>query len=122
MWSTHVVAYDMSNLSVYAEFDITFVALEVVSLSVPAGTFPSVGVGQGPPPTAKAFLDAHGITLDGRRATAASKGAPPAATDWFSAGVGEVQYASSDFFQLVGYGNPTAALQTTWGGLKRLYR
>jgi hypothetical protein len=120
-WTTHVVAYDMTDPSNHLEFDITFRALEVVSLSVPAGTFSSVGVGQDLPPVAKAFLAARGLALDGRRASAASKGATPTPTDWFSAGVGEVQYTSSDLFQLVGYGNPTPALQTTWGGLKRLY-
>jgi hypothetical protein len=36
--------------------------------------------------------------------------------------VGVVQYNTSDLYQLVGFGQPTATLASSWGAIKRLYR
>ena len=47
-WTTHTTVYNLADMSVFTVLDITFGALEAVSLSVPAGTFPCIGVGQVP--------------------------------------------------------------------------
>jgi hypothetical protein len=122
LWPTHVVAYDMATMAVYAEFDITFSALEDVSLSVPAGTFPSIGVGQVLAKAANPVLALRGLALDGRQLKTTPNTIASDATDWFSAGVGEVQYRSGDTYLLVSYGYPTPTLTTSWGALKRTYR
>ena len=122
LWPTHVIAYTLPSMAVYDEFDITFGLLENLPLTLPAGTFPSFGVGQVAAPVTPAFSAARGVTLDGRRLAPALKAATTNATDWFSPGVGLVQYQSIDLFQLTGYGSPTAVRATSWGMLKQLYR
>ncbi|MGH3056242.1 MAG: hypothetical protein ACRDL7_14815, partial [Gaiellaceae bacterium] len=86
VWATHVTAYNLSDMSVYGVFDITFSALEDVSLSVPAGSFPCIGVGQVAPgpTTVLAVRDLRGLTLDGRPVTATLIASTTSATDWYS--------------------------------------
>ena len=122
-WLTHVVAYDLLTSGVFAEFDITFVVIEDVTLTVPAGTFPSFGVGQIVAGNVAPLASSRGFTLDGRLASSALKATASTASDWFSPGVGVVQlFTNSELFRLTGYGNPTPARTTSWGMLKQLYR
>ena len=63
------------------------------------------------------------VTLDGRSLPAAgSTVSGTMTTDWYAEGVGLVQYSTTDLFQLVGFGQPTATLASNWGAIKRLYR
>jgi hypothetical protein len=100
-------------------FDVT----EDVMLALPAGSYHAFGVGQflalPMPPVAKGAS----LTLDGR--SVASTGASLYVidtTDWYSEGVGEVQYKTTDLYQLVGFGMPTPTVKSSWSGIKRLYR
>jgi hypothetical protein len=123
-WTTQTTAYNLADLSVFEAFGITFGALEAVTLSVPAGTFDCIGVGQVPftKSPAGARMAGIGLALDGRRVALTRSGSSTNTTDWFSPGVGVVQYLAADTFQLAGYGNSTPALATGWGALKVLYR
>ena len=124
IWTSHVTIYKLADLSVYDTIDIAHSALELPTLSVPAGTFDCVGVGQvlvGPSP-ARVRLAGRVFTMDGRQVVARQDALSTNATDWFARGVGVVQYATADTYQLVGYGMPTAALRGSWGALKVLYR
>ena len=124
VWITHVTVYNIADLSLFDTFDIAYSALELPMLSVPAGAFDCVGVGQvlvGPSP-ARVRLAGRTVALDGRQLVGAQDALSTNATDWFAWGVGVVQYVTSDTYQLVGYGMPTAALRGSWGALKALYR
>jgi hypothetical protein len=122
-WTTHTTAYNLADMSVYAVFDITFGALEEVSLSVPAGTFPCIGVGQVPFATSPAStcIAGLGLALDGRQVSATRVDSSTDATDWYSPGVGEVKYVGGDTFELAGYGNTTPARPMSVGQLKARY-
>jgi len=122
-WTTHTTAYNLADTSLVAVFDITYGALEEVSLSVPAGTFPCIGVGQVPFATspASARLTSRGLTLDGRQVAATRSASATNASDWYSLGIGEVQYVVGDTFQLAGYGTPTPAQSMSIGQLKAKY-
>ena len=122
-WTTHTTAYNWPDTSVVTVFDITYGALEEVSLGVPAGTFPCIGVGQVAFATslASAGLASRGLTLDGRQVAATRSAAANNASDWYSPGVGEVQYIANDTFRLAGYGNTTPVLGISMGQLKAKY-
>jgi hypothetical protein len=123
-WPTHTTAYNLADMSVFATIDITFSALEEVTLTVPAGTFDCIGVGQVAYATSpeRARIASRGLTLDGRQVAGTRIAASTSARDWFSPGVGDVQYITNDTFQLASYGTATPALTSTWGTLKALYR
>lgn len=121
-WTTHVVAYNMATMLVDSEFDVTLGVFEDASLTVPAGTFPTFGVGWVVQPATPAFASSRALGLDGRTGSAALRPATGMVTDWYSRGIGVVQYSSNELFQLTGYGNPTPTRATTWGMLKQLYR
>jgi hypothetical protein len=121
-WSTHVMAYDVSDMSLYAEFDITYGALEEVTLDVPAGSFACIGVGQLVAKSAPLPAALRGFTLDGRRAATSPTISASSVSDWFSPGTGVVQYDAGGAFELASYGGPTPTLATSWGRLKALYR
>jgi len=84
-------------------------------VSVPAGLHFAYGIGQTIP---TAVLD-HAPELDitGRRLSAG-----PSATDWWSDGLGEVQYHSDALYRLTTFNFPTPTSATTWGAVKALYR
>jgi len=84
-------------------------------LSVPAGDFYSYGIGQYLP-IGGGLLGNHSVT--GELVVEDRREEP---TDWYSDGVGETQYWTSDVYQLVGFDQPVAVEQTTWGAVKTLY-
>jgi hypothetical protein len=119
----HIVAHDLFTDAVVFEFDIQMELTGSVVLTLPAGTYPAVGVGQIAPPAGQAQAKGISFTLDGRPlppGDASVSAVTP--SDWYSYGVGVVMYQSSDLFQLVGFGLPTATASSTWGAIKRLYR
>jgi hypothetical protein len=116
-----VTAYDLHTNAVmftdYFRYDIT----EDVLLSLPAGALHALGVGtieSTGPLGARRTLALDGRALPGAR----SPQATTYTSDWFSEGVGVVQYNTTDLYQLVGFGRPTAVLASSWGAVKRLYR
>lgn len=99
-------------------YDVT----EEVTLALPAGSFHAFGVGRVIPLPGPAMAKGGSFTLDGRRVPAAASSIYIIdTTDWYSEGVGVVQYKTSDLYQLVGYGQPTPTATSSWGRLKRLY-
>ena len=102
---------------------IRYDVFEDVVLTLPAGTFHAYGAGQYIPLPAPAANGTH-LTLDGRLVTDSGKNiAITTPTDWYSEGVGLVQYRTSQLYQLTSFsGPPTATAQSSWGKLKRLYR
>jgi hypothetical protein len=117
-----VTAYNLQTNAVEFAGDLQRDITESVVLNLPAGSFSALGSGQ---------LATAGPALAGRRAFALDGRALPSTsstvsgtltTDWYSDGVGVVQYNTSDLYQLVGFGQPTATLATNWGAIKRLYR
>lgn len=119
----HIVAHDLFTDAVAFEFDIQMEQTGNVVLTLPAGTYQAVGVGQVAPPAGQALARGMSFTLDGRPlAVRDALGSELTPTDWYSYGVGNVMYQSSDLFQLVGFGLPTATASSSWGAIKRLYR
>jgi len=101
------------------EFDIT----EEVTLVEPAGTFHAFGVGQLIPLPGPALQPGVARSLDGRKlSTGGARIYDVYTTDWYTEGVGVVQYDTADLYQLVGYGLATPTATSSWASLKRLYR
>lgn len=119
----HIVAHDLFTDAVVFELDIQMELTGNVILTLPAGTYQAVGVGQVAPPAGQALARGISFTLDGRaRPQGNASGGAVTPSDWFSYGLGIVMYESSDLFQLVGFGLPTATASSSWGAIKRLYR
>lgn len=99
--------------------DLGLEVMEEADLALPAGTLHSFGIGQTLPPTIRTPAGSL-RTLDGKVPTTQSS----MASDWFSAGVGYVQYqyGENDPFQLTSFDVPTPVAVTTWGRLKGRYR
>jgi hypothetical protein len=129
-WSTHTIAYNLADMSVYLVLDYALSVLEDVQLTVPAGTYHAFGIGPPPPATGSAATVAlpsgRSLSLDGRSAVAA----PAAGTtstaalheDWYAQGVGDIQYRANSLNQLVNFSIPTPTAGVSWGKVKRLYR
>ena len=119
----HIVAHNLFTDAVVGSFDIQMELTGNVVLTLPAGTYQAVGVGQVAPATAQSLATGISFALDGRRlppGDASVSAVTP--SDWYSYGVGVVMLQSSDLFQLVSFGVPTATASSTWGAIKRLYR
>jgi len=116
-WSSEATFYRLPAMTTEGTFTVSFSAYEDVMLTVPAGTYHAFGIGQYlPPGSAKTFAGAP-LNLDGTLRVTAGQ-----ATDWYTAGVGEVQYGPGDLFQLVGLNLPTPATALSWGRVKAVYR
>jgi hypothetical protein len=116
-WSSEATFYRLPGMTPDGTFTVSFSAYEDVMLTVPAGTFHAFGIGQYlPPGSAKAFASGA-LNLDGTLRVTTSQ-----ATDWYTAGVGEVQYGPGDLFELVGLNLPTPAGALSWGYVKAIYR
>jgi hypothetical protein len=121
------VAWGEPSDTVFAAFTIVWGVLETPALTLPAGTFHTVGVAQGAPPAALSASGAGSarFTLDGRRipaGLATSSAATRTPSDWFAEGVGIVQWGYGDDYQLVAWAAATPVRPVTWGELKTRYR
>jgi hypothetical protein len=119
--STDVTAYNLSDGTVYATFTIHFTILEEVDLALPAGMYHALGTGQVVPAPRGIVAGGRTFSLDGRLLSGASTGLGPSASDWFTDGVGVVQYQGSDLYQLVSAGLPTPTARSSWTAIKRLF-
>jgi hypothetical protein len=118
-WTATVQAYRLPGMVPETPWQAQFEVLEAGDLVTPAGTFPASGVGQTQIfPTLLAGRSASGEAVG----ASAGKSAAVAPMDWYSPGVGVVQYNADAVYQLTGYGFPTAIVASTWGRLKSLYR
>lgn len=116
--SVHDLFTDALLFQTSMRFDVT----EQVTLAVPAGSFPTFGVGRLVNLPGPGTAPQLALTMDGRALP------PPApgifyiqSTDWFSEGVGVVQYQSFELLQLVGFGSPVPVAHSSWARVKRLY-
>jgi hypothetical protein len=119
--TTDVTAYNLVDGSVYTAISLRFSILEEVDLVLPGGAFHALGTGEVAPAPPTIVARGRTFSLDGRSlgGMPANLGSSP--SDWFTDGVGVVQYLSSDLYQLVATDLPTPTLHHTWGALKRLY-
>lgn len=109
--------------------DVTFLfeVYEAGVLDVPAGSFYAYGVGYTQAgyirtaeiPATRGVFDILGRVPGSSRAnrTVASN-----ATDWWSENIGELQYLSTDTYQLSSFDAPTPARVVSWGGIKSRFR
>jgi len=118
-----VTAYVYATDAVYATFNIRIDALEDVVLALPAGSFQAFGVAEVVSAPGPALGPVRALSLDGRRLGPVTAGATASeATDWYSEGVGVVQYRGYSLLQLVSFNPPTPVAHSTWARVKRLYR
>lgn len=115
-WTTTSTVYYLPDMSLNGSYDFSFQVMEDGVLSLPAGTFDAMGIGQtAAPPLGRTGI-AGQLAPDGaRRSTALT------AQEWYAQGVGEVQYATDDLYQLAVADLPTPVVATSWGRIKRLY-
>lgn len=122
-WTTDATAYSLPDLTLYATLHIQWSVMEDVVLPLPIGNIPSFGVGQVLEQGASAtFSSSSGFTVDGRRRPDGPAIATSNATDWYARNLGIVQYLASTYFRLQSFDRPDAALSSSWGRLKQLYR
>ena len=118
-----VTIHDYLTNAVLGTANARFDVLEIVTLVVPAGSYHSAGVGQVAVPGVSDFAPGKALALDGRTLPAVTPSIEPAEpTDWFSEGVGVVQFLSNQLYQLIGFSGPTQVAQSSWARVKRLYR
>jgi len=118
-WTSTVDLYSLPDTTFYMTMEFTYTVHEDPELDVPAGLFPTFGIGDPEPdPTAPSFLDGR-YTLSGELKTSQSRGAD----SWYSLNVGIVQEIHNGLFQLRTYtDHPVAIESSTWGSVKALYR
>lgn len=116
VWTQTVDLYTYPDLVLQGPLELAFEVYEDGVLVVPAGEFPSFGIGQTLPP---GLLEASGGRDLLGRVIGAQTGSP--ATDWFSSGVGVVQYRSIDLWQLESLGGPVPTRSSSWGQIKRTF-
>lgn len=124
-WTTHTIAIAIPDNVIFAEFDLYWAVAEEVTLSPPAGTFHCFGVGQVAPPAVAFAPEGQAWGIDGRvarRATGVLGTGPASATEWYSDGVGLVQFDTGVPYVLQSYDVPTPAVTSSWGRIKGLYR
>lgn len=123
-WQTHTVAIAIPDNAFFGEFDTYWKVKAEYTLTVLAGTFHCIGVGQVAPPVT--FVRGQPLGLDGRARRPASSPAdtgPESAEEWYSDGTGLVQAnLGAIVYQLSSATGPTPARASTWGRLKSLYR
>ena len=114
-WSHTFDTYVLPDTTYAGQHEIGFRVYWEGLLSVPAGDFYSYGIGQYLP-VGPGFLEDH--CLSGEVTVDLPREEP---TLWYSDGVGEIQYRTSDIYQLVSFDHPVAIAQTSWGAVKALY-
>jgi len=116
-WSSESAIYDLPGMIPDGTLAISFTAYEDVTLTVPAGTYQAFGIGLVFTPGFTKTAAGGRLNIDGTLRVTADQ-----PTDWYAAGVGEVQYGTGDLFQLAGLNLPTPATALSWGHVKAAYR
>ena len=117
-WSTTVDMYDLPDTTFFQTATFTFEVFEDPELTLPAGTFPTFGIGD-QEPGALSILDGR-YTPWGEVTTRNDRGA----SVWYSLGVGLVQYDGfAGLWQLETWtDDPVGVEVSSWGAVKALYR
>lgn len=117
-WTTPASYYRLPDTTLAGTFVFRMEVFGDSVLTVPAGTFSAFGIGQSPLIAAPAAMVQSGLELDGSVQVAGGS-----AQDWYSAGVGDVQFGyGDDPFRLTSYDFSTPTTALSWSRLKRLYR
>lgn len=118
-WTNMVDIYALPDTSFHQTLEFSYSALEDPELNVPAGLFPTFGIGEPEPdPAAPLFLDGS-YTLSGELRTSQTRGA----NRWYSLNVGVVQELLGNLYELRTYtDHPVAVESSSWGAVKALYR
>lgn len=118
-WTNTVDLYALPDTSFYMTGEFTYSVVEDPELNVPAGLFPTFGIGDpDPDPAASSFLDGR-YTLSGELRNSGNRGA----YHWYSLNVGVVQEIIGNLRQLRTYtDHPVAVESSSWGAVKALYR
>lgn len=114
-WSHTFDTYTLPDTIYAGQNEIGFRVYWEGVLSVPVGDFYSYGIGQYLPVGAGLLGER---SISGELAVGQEREEP---TMWYSDGVGEIQYWTSDVYRLVNFGQPVAVAQTSWGAVKALY-
>jgi hypothetical protein len=118
-----VDVYDLFTNTLVFHGSFRYDVTEEATLSLPAGSFHTFGIGRFIPLPGPALAKGGALTLDGRRLPAADPSIYILeTTDWYAEDVGVVQYETGDLYQLVGFGLPTPTAKSSWAAIKRLYR
>ena len=116
-WNNTVESYSLPDLVPYMTFDFNYTVSEDPVLTVPAGEFPTFGIGE-PDPEGKRLLDGR-FTLCGELITDKTV----VVDNWWSLGVGIVQENLGGLMKLETYtDHPVAVEVSSWGEVKALYR
>jgi len=117
VWPNTVDLYALPDTSFYMTMDFSFTVHEDPVMTVPAGEFPTYGIGYTDEP-GKLFPGGR-YTLWGEKITDKNRGADT----WYSLGVGIVQEEIGDLLQLESYtDHPVGVEVSSWGAVKALYR
>jgi hypothetical protein len=125
-WTTaDVLMCRLDGTDCWDPFDYSLTVYSEGNVSVPAGTFYSYGVGQLLPPPALRAPSGHRFDVLGRHLAATERPELPVTVEWYSEGVGCVQFGSESYpghiMRLIEW-TPSPVRRTTWGGVKSLYR
>lgn len=113
-WATTFAIYTFPGYVVQGTATYPLEVYTEGPVSVPAGTYSAYGIGLGNPP----LLAGHTIT--GEVVTGDIR--EDVATDWWSDGVGRVQYDLDRRYQLLSADPPTPTTGISWGRVKALSR
>ena len=118
-WSNTVDIYALPDTTFYMTIELSYTVHEDPELTVPAGAFPTFGIGEPQPdPGAKTFLDGR-FTFSGE----IKSDKRDLVDRWYSLGVGVVQEDLGSIYQLRTYtDHPVPVESSTWGSVKALYR
>ncbi len=116
-WTTTIDFYSLPDTIFMETLDMTYIVQEAPELTVPAGVFPTYGIGS-PEPVATT-LSAGRYTPWGELVTDKDAGR----LSWYSLDVGIVQDDLGRFYKLETYtDHPVAVEVSSWGAVKALYR
>jgi hypothetical protein len=126
IWVTQDVQWcDLDGSNCGDPFDVAYIVCIEEEVSVPAGAFYSFGIGDYPAPPRLESLVGIQFDVFGRRLPTGGRGSRFFARDWYSEGVGVVQYqyyTEPEHMMRLEYWQATPVERGTWGRLKALYR
>jgi len=126
IWVTYdVQRCDLDGSNCGDPFDVAYVVCVEEGVFAPAGAFHSFGIGDYPAPPVLPSLAGMQFDVFGRRVETGGPGGRFFAKDWYSEGVGVVQYqyhTEPEHMMRLEYWQATPVERGTWGRLKALYR
>ncbi len=126
IWVTYdVQSCNLDGTNCGDPFDVAYIVCIEEEVLVPAGAFHSFGIGDYPPPPS--LWSPAGMQFDvfGRRLSIGRLDSRFFPEDWYSEGVGVVQYqyyTEPEGMMRLEYWLPTPVEPATWGRLKALFR